>query len=243
MRGVPAETRAARKRRGRGKSMTQPSLGLDLRVRVSFPRLVVPQPGLAPGSEDPIKLSVKLLKEGADPEDVSSPLTWQEFEKLVEVTLREHGFRTTRHVVFKHQGARREIDLLGAREDMLLCIDCKHWDYGCSPSRIRSAVNAQRERVRALSREPRALACMFEKRPGGFLLPVLVAFRTTQTLHVDGTPVVSIIRLGDFLRGVSMFADGLVFEKFARPVLTLDEVKQYGSSTATRQLVLPLTRV
>jgi hypothetical protein len=169
----------------------------------------------------PLENGLAQLREGSDPENISVRLSWQDFEMLVEAALRSHDFRTRRHLVFKHKSRRHEIDLLAAREKIALCIDCKHWDHGWSPARIRKAVLAQRERTRALAGEPVALSNALHQRGPFLLLPAIVGLRTVDPTCTDGTPVVSILRLADFLRGVSRFREGLAFEQMECPQ-TLD---------------------
>lgn len=170
----------------------------------------------------PLERGLARLGQGSDPENISTHLSWQEFEMLVEAALRSHDFRTKRHFIFKHEGRRHEIDVLGAREKIVLCVDCKHWDHGWSPGRIRTAVVAQRERTQALAHQPVALSNALHS--GEFLLlPVVVGLRTIDPACTDGTPVVSILRLPDFLRGVSRFSEGLTFERIQQP-RTLDAI-------------------
>jgi hypothetical protein len=154
-----------------------------------------------------------LLMEGVDPEKVAECLRWQEFEHFAESALGQHSFKTKRHFIFKHGSGKHEIDLLAWRHNLLLCVDCKQWDYGWSPSRIRSAVNAQRLRVRALAREPGQLGRVASSWEGFHLLPVMVGLRTTNTKIVEGTPVVPVLRLGSFLFGVNPAVEGLCFER------------------------------
>src|SRR3989338_8308991 len=68
-----------------------------------------------------------LLKKGAAIEDILKEHAWQEFEAIVAQILAEHGFDIERNVRFTVGGKRFEVDIIAARFDELLCVDCKKW--------------------------------------------------------------------------------------------------------------------
>lgn len=141
---------------------------------------------------------------GTDPERVARQLRWQEFEALADRILCQAGYGTTTRFVFKCSGLRFEIDVLGAKEPLVLCIDCKHWQYGWAPSRIAAAAKDQVRRVEFLSqvfrRHENKLSTVQWKSVQ--LLPILLTLADVSSRMVDGVPVVSALRFGTFLSEV-----------------------------------------
>jgi Holliday junction resolvase-like predicted endonuclease len=151
-----------------------------------------------------ILLAEHLIQKGRDPHRVSRFLEWQEFEDFAARTLERNGFHTAKHVVFKSDVGRREIDLLAWNDMLLLSIDCKHWLHGLSPSRMRHATDAQVERTRALANRPELIAKHgvkhVERRR---LLPMLLSLGHPRERIVDGVPIVPVSMLMSFLGDVS----------------------------------------
>ncbi|MCJ7763305.1 NERD domain-containing protein [Candidatus Bathyarchaeota archaeon] len=98
-----------------------------------------------------LKLAVKAVSTGADVEYVSNMLRWQEFEDIAAVALERNGYAVAKNVRFKHAGRKWEIDIVGCRKPLVICIDCKHWRHGTSPSALKRIAEAQVERTRALA--------------------------------------------------------------------------------------------
>ena len=163
--------------------------------------------------EQRMRIAMLAVAQGSDPEAVSRRLRWQEFEFLADRVLTQNGYDTRTHFVFKHEGHRFEIDVLGAKEPLLLCIDCKHWQYGWAPSRITAAVRNQLLRVTSLSQSFRQL----EVRLGTShwksvrMLPVLVTLADVSSRIVSGVPTVSALRFGTFLSEIDPWVGQLRF--------------------------------
>lgn len=69
--------------------------------------------------------------EGFILEDAASSMTWQGFEGMVSEILRMNGFTVEKNLRFM-TGRRYEIDIVAGKNNVLLCIDCKHWKGGRS---------------------------------------------------------------------------------------------------------------
>lgn len=167
-------------------------------------------------SEQRLMIAQRAILSGADPERISRALSWQEFEDLAVAAFKSNGFSTKKHFVFKADQKRNELDILALREPLLLCVDCKRWARGWGPSRVRNAVRDQRNRTRALLLNAKSLGerAGFNSWTSGGALPLLLALADVNVRVVDGTPIVSVLRLGSFLAGISAFAEGLNFERF-----------------------------
>ena len=57
-------------------------------------------------------------------------ITWQEFEEHIRDVLDHHEFRVQFRKVFKHGGRGYQIDVVGYRKDLCICIDGKRYGKG-----------------------------------------------------------------------------------------------------------------
>src|SRR2546425_3957829 len=96
---------------------------------------------LSPGFR--IRLALDIARAGRL-RDSARALTWQEFEKFAEECLEEAGFQTEKSVRVKGGGRAWQIDVVGFRGDLVLTIDCKHWNTPGYFSRFRLAAKHQR---------------------------------------------------------------------------------------------------
>ena len=163
--------------------------------------------------EQRMRIAELAISKGADPERVARELGWQEFECLASHILNREGYATANHFVFKHFARKYEIDVLGAKEPMVLCIDCKHWRHGWAPSKIMTAARNQLLRVQSLSE----VFVFYEKKHhitgwrSARLLPIVVALADVSWKLMDGVPIVSALRLRDFLCQISPWDERLRF--------------------------------
>jgi Holliday junction resolvase-like predicted endonuclease len=163
--------------------------------------------------EQRMRIAELAISMGADPENVARQLRWQEFEGLVARILDLEGYATASHFIFRHASRKYEIDVLGAKEPMILCVDCKHWHHGWAPSKIITAARNQFGRVQSLSE----VFASYEKkhRIVGWqsvrLLPIVLTLADVPLKLVDGVPIVSALRFRDFLCEVSPWIKTLRF--------------------------------
>jgi len=153
-------------------------------------------------SEQRLMLAIEALKANADVGRVCRKLDWREFEELAFRALEANHFGVTKHLVFKHNGHRYEIDLVGSKEPLLMCADCKHWRCGLGRSRIQNAARRQFERMHSLADEIPRLADRLgitAWRRAVVLPAVITLSDTTRGLH-EGIPIVPILRLRSFLK-------------------------------------------
>jgi hypothetical protein len=149
-------------------------------------------------------LAEQLIHEGVDPKKVTRHLEWQEFENFAEHMLRENGFYTRKHLVFKSRAGRREIDILAWNDTFTLAVDCKHWLKDLAPGRIREAAQAQVRRAAALAERPELLYRLRVTHPEGrSIIPVILALGESHERLIEGVPVVSVSKLLSFIYGVS----------------------------------------
>jgi Holliday junction resolvase-like predicted endonuclease len=152
-------------------------------------------------SEGRLELALQLISAGVDPESVSKTLAWGEFEDLVSRILELCDYFTLRHTIVKNGRKRYEIDVVAAKKPVILCMDCKHWKRSWLRSAYSEVVKKQVERTRAFSL-PINLSRKLDVKGWKWadLFPVVVTLSPTPIIMFNDVPVVSIYKLGGFLR-------------------------------------------
>ncbi|HID17283.1 TPA: hypothetical protein EYP26_03225 [Candidatus Bathyarchaeota archaeon] len=137
-------------------------------------------------------------------EKVSKLLDWKEFERLSSSILEQNGYEPFLHFVFRDEktGKKHEIDVLGVKEFLILCLDCKSWRRGWYKSRISLAAKKQLERSEALGVELPSLARKLKLlgRRGKYkILPLVLTLADVPYRILEGSLVVPILRFKSFL--------------------------------------------
>ncbi len=148
-----------------------------------------------------INLALEVARAGRLRE-AAQVLTWQEFEKFGEECLEEAGFRTERNVRVKGEGRAWQIDLVGSRGELVISIDCKHWNTPSYISRFELAAEHQRHATLHL------LATVKEGRQG---LAVILTLREPPAQLSEDTVLVSVEKFPSFLGGVTPYDENLPF--------------------------------
>jgi len=152
-------------------------------------------------SENRLKIAVKAVSLGADIEAISSFLGWQEFESIAATALKNNGYAVWQNLRFKHAARKWEIDVVGCRRPLVICLDCKDWHNGLSKSAIRRIVVAQTERAKALADALPNVSIGIEcaKWSKAKFVPAILALLPTKFKFYDGVPIVPVLQLQDFL--------------------------------------------
>ncbi|UCG45756.1 MAG: hypothetical protein JSV58_03000, partial [Candidatus Bathyarchaeota archaeon] len=99
-----------------------------------------------------VKIALHVMKLGADPESVCTLLQWKEFERISAIAFELNHFKVRKGLRFKSIGRRWEIDVVGCKDPLIICADCKHHHRGWTQSAVIKAAAAQGERTEALAR-------------------------------------------------------------------------------------------
>jgi Holliday junction resolvase-like predicted endonuclease len=160
-----------------------------------------------------LRLAVKAASLGADIERISAFLRWQEFEDIAAIALERNGYVVAKNVRFKHAGRRWEIDVVGCRKPLVLCVDCKHWQRGVKPSALRKIVEAQVERAQALADTLPSAALKVEcvKWNKAKFVPVILSLIPSSFKFYDNVPVVPVLQLQDFLIQLPAYVESLKY--------------------------------
>jgi Holliday junction resolvase-like predicted endonuclease len=152
-------------------------------------------------SDNRLRLAVKAVSLGADIEQVSAFFSWQEFEDIAALALERNGYVVAKNLRFKHAGRRWEIDVVGCRKPLVLCVDCKHWQRGVKPSALKKIVEAQLERAHALADALPSVELKVEcvKWNKAKFVPVILSLLPSSLKFYDNVPVVPVLQLQDFI--------------------------------------------
>jgi Holliday junction resolvase-like predicted endonuclease len=148
-----------------------------------------------------MKLAVKAAELGGDAENITNLLSWQEFEDIAVLALKNNGFSVLKNVHFKHADRKWEIDAVGCKKPLVICIDCKHWQRRMAPSVMGRVVEAQAERTEALADSlPNAklqLECTKWKKAQ--FVPAILSLVQGSYKFYDNVPIVPVLQLQDFI--------------------------------------------
>ena len=160
-----------------------------------------------------LNLVVKAIVLGADVERISGFLRWREFEDITAIVLEKNGYIVAKNVHFKHGGRRWEIDVVGCKKPLVICIDCKHWHHGMSPSAIKKIAEAQVERTRALSESLPNISIEIEasKWSKAKFVPAILALFPGSFKFYDKVPIVPVLQLQDFINQLPAYTESLKY--------------------------------
>lgn len=168
---------------------------------------------VAADSENRLKLAVKAISLGADVEAASSFLQWQEFESIAATAFNNYGYSVVQNLRFKHAARRWEIDVVGCKKPLVVCVDCKDFHHGLAPSAVRRIVEAQVERVRALADALPALSVRMEcvKWAVAKFVPVVLVLMPSRFKFYNEVPIVPVLQLQDFLSQLPVEVESLKY--------------------------------
>jgi Holliday junction resolvase-like predicted endonuclease len=160
-----------------------------------------------------LKLAIKAAFLGADIEHISDLLRWQEFEEIAALVLKNNGYVVKNNVRFKHEGKRWEIDVVGCKKPLVICIDCKHWQRAISSSALHRIVDLQSQRTLALADilPNISLQLEFAKWEKAKFIPAVLSLVPSTFKFCQKVPVVPVLQLQDFLCQLPAYTESLKF--------------------------------
>jgi hypothetical protein len=138
--------------------------------------------------------------------DPSRFLEWRDFERFAERCLIYSGFETKRDVRIKGDGRNWQMDVIGIRDQLLLCLDCKHWAPPMSPSRFKDPENHQSAATRLYARK-----LAKERNLDITSLPVILTLFEPHHNISERAVIVEIQRLPSLLRDLTPYTPDLPF--------------------------------
>jgi Holliday junction resolvase-like predicted endonuclease len=164
-------------------------------------------------SNSRLKIAVKAAALGADIEHISDLLCWQEFEEIAAMALKNNGYIVQNNVRFKHEGKRWEIDVVGCKKPIVVCIDCKHWQRAFASSALKRIIDLQAQRTRALAESLPNIALKLEcaKWEKAKFIPAVLSLIPSAFKFYDKVPVVPVLQLQDFICQLPAYTEELRF--------------------------------
>jgi len=152
-------------------------------------------------TDNRLRLAVKAATLGGDVEHISNLLCWQEFEAIAALALKNNGFSVSKNVRFKHAGRKWEIDAVGCKKPLVICIDCKHWQHAISPSVLGKVAAAQADRAKALAEALPNVKLQLECTcwSNAQFVPAILSLVQGNFKFYDDIPIVPVLQLQDFL--------------------------------------------
>ncbi len=173
----------------------------EMLERLSAQELVQLRDKMVEASPDQrVKIAIRTIRLGADFQRACRGLRWDEFESITATAFLANNFAVTKRFRFKSAERRWEIDVIGCKEPIVACVDCKHWRHGWGKSASVKAVEAQIQRTEALARvlpEHPELKLTDWRRTT--LVPVILSLVPSPLRFYMNTPIVPILQLQNFL--------------------------------------------
>lgn len=141
---------------------------------------------------DKIRAAMLCIKNGCGISEISTLLSWKDFEQLASTILTSCGYRTRTNVRFVKP--RMEIDVVGTRFSLALIIDCKHWKHGNLSS------------ISTYSRKQEARTVRFVKENHvKQAVPLILTLHAESVKFVGGIPIVPITQFGSFITDMEAY--------------------------------------
>lgn len=164
----------------------------------------------------PLKLLLLLEEIGLETSQLSSYISWNEFENFIASKLYEFGWEYV--IGYTHKRISRfQIDVIAMDFALkrALIVECKHWKKSLGVGSLRKIALNHIERVTKLTSH-----CEWVVRevPGlrsiENLIPIVITLKRGSVRVVEGVLVVSLHHLGDFLVNISSYIDSLNVKVF-----------------------------
>ena len=161
-------------------------------------------------AEKRVRMALKSLAQGADPEKVCRLLSWQEFEEISVNALEANGFSAVKHFVLKAENRRREIDVIGVGRMLVICLDCKHWTKGVRGAVGEGVASRQIERVQILAADERSKSRLgISSKATVYFVPAIVSLLDSGQKFILEVPIVPVLKLNSFLSSIDPFIEDL----------------------------------
>jgi Holliday junction resolvase-like predicted endonuclease len=149
-----------------------------------------------------IALAIHALKLGADLENVCRLLDWDEFEQVAFLALKASGYEVKKNFRFKWNNRKWEIDVLGLKKPLIICVDCKQWSHGWQRAATIKAVEAQIERAKAFT-ESLELHIRYIPQISEWqrilIVPIVISLVPAPFKFYKTVPIVPVLKLQHFL--------------------------------------------
>jgi hypothetical protein len=160
-----------------------------------------------------LQLAILSATSGHNIEDISNLLRWQEFEEIAATALHNNNFTVSKNLRFKGAARRWELDVVGCKKPLVICIDCKHYHHTISPSALKKIVDSQIDRTKALAESlPNPKINLDCTQWGNTkFVPAILSLLPTSFKFVFDVPIVPVLQLQDFLSQLPAYVNSMNF--------------------------------
>jgi hypothetical protein len=153
--------------------------------------------GVAPSTQERrVVNALVALRLGLTPGTVARHLGWKDFEKFCALLFRSRGYEVMENLTLTKP--RAQIDIVAIGPTYAVCVDCKRWKKGHSPSVLRQFAAAQKRRSGLLRR------AMKNQEP---ILSAILSLSAPSGDFVDGVAIIPIGALTSFLDSIEGYLD------------------------------------
>lgn len=162
-----------------------------------------------------LQLAVEAVNNGMDWERICRKLGFREFEDITAEAFRANNFKVLSRFVFQHAARRFEIDVVGQRDRIIICADCKHWSRGMSAGQLIQAVKKQVERTQTLVKDTQICKNSFNVKDESEILfiPIIITLGNPKNRMIRKVPIVPILALRSFLAEFDLHLKSLTIFK------------------------------
>ncbi len=133
-------------------------------------------------------------------------LNWQDFERFGRECMDELGYETTLDTRIKGEGRSWQIDVIGVKGQMILCLDCKQWAPPLTLSRFKKAEIHQSKATRLFAGK-----IAEEKHQTVIALPMILTLHEPPYRIAGRVLAVSVQKLPTLLQEVTPYSPDLPF--------------------------------
>jgi hypothetical protein len=162
-------------------------------------------------AEGRLQLAILVATAGYDIETVSNLLCWQEFEEIAATALRNNNFSVHKNLRFKGAGRRWEIDVVGCKKPLVICVDCKHYQHGIASSALKKIVESQIERTRAFADSLPNVVLNLDcsNWENAKFVPAILSLLPSAFKFYNTVPIVPVMQLQDFITQFPAYANSM----------------------------------
>jgi len=163
--------------------------------------------------------AIKALNQGIDPTKICKLLDWREFEHLSLEAFKLSGYGAVKGFIFNSKNRKFQVDIIAFKYKIILSVDCKHWMFTNWFFKLNEASKDHSKRTEALASNIELFAKKFSIKLSrrNFVIPIILTLGEPRTNVVNKVPIVSVLKLRDFLYGLA-YPDDLGF-KYYRAIL------------------------
>ncbi len=154
-----------------------------------------------------LKLAYRAIELGANIKSVALALNWREFEEICADAFRANGYEVYRSFRFRVWKKYYEIDVIGVRRPLVVCVDCKRWSIGRF-SLLHKCAEQHYAKIEHLSKNRTArFKLKLDSWSKIVFIPVILTVHEDRMSIYRGIPIVPLFKFNSFLNELTLGLD------------------------------------